>query len=210
MITQAPGSLLAGGTFAFILLITYYPPPKTMQQHHLWKDHSEVSQLDRGCPPCLWAPPGVKRRPGSDTVHCDLLPQCDIAEAVKHLPGHRHHHDLFSSPLQVPMPAQSKSTLQVGPATGTTSNLFQKSRETCERDVAGSRPDTLPLRIAHYSELCSCLPISALSGSIASPNLTLFVKREMTHERALGNGRLLSRTVIFNQGATRIFNTCNT
>lgn len=108
------------------------------------------------------------------------------AKRRQHLPGRTwHHHTFFSFPLQVPTPAQLKSTLQVGPATKTRLKLFQKPRETCEGDVAGSLPPVLlRLCISPSLELCSPLPVSArVCGG--PQNLTLVTVLELLPEGAL-------------------------
>lgn len=135
----------------------------------MFEDRSEASYCDRGWSPSCWAPPGVEHRsPGNHSIHCDHIINTTLLKLVEHFPGHSHRHSFSSSPLQVPMPAQSKSILQVGPTTGMSSNLFQKS-------VRGMWQGPNPTSSNHIFTVQSCVLTfpSPLCQGILSPNLTL-------------------------------------
>uniref|UniRef100_A0A9L0S545 G-protein coupled receptor 143 n=1 Tax=Equus caballus TaxID=9796 RepID=A0A9L0S545_HORSE len=70
--------------------------------------------------------------------------------------------------IMVPMPAQLKSTLQVGPAMKMRSNLFPKPRETYERDVTWVQTPHPSKLTSLFVLNCSRLPVTTLPG-VASP-----------------------------------------
>lgn len=126
---------------------------------------------------------------------------------MKHFPGHPHHHN-FSLPLQVPMPAQSKSILQWVPHMHEIESVPKIQGDLCEGGgrVPTPHPPTLHF---HSSELCSHLAISTLSGcpvpqSLCHNQVRASPKDPLCEQR---NGGLPSGPEIFNSCATRIFAT---